>query len=342
MKRFVLSVAILTMLVGTATADLEVYLPLDSSLADASGKGRNGVLTNGTLGTNGYVDAQIGKGLDLGLVDESKAFLEVTKTDGDYVTVNYTLPEAGSIALWYKTAPMHYNYESLWDNSGTSAAPADNWECWIDHWGPGNLYARSPDGEDGRWNDDDNKAVYYALTNYPTYFEEWFHVTVTWEKNTDTTMEMNMFINGVLVDTAPMMTYMPAGSKIYLGGGHDGNTYGIGVWDEFAVWSTKLTDVQVAAVYSNGVLAWDQAGIPGDLNGDGAVNSGDLDLVRGNWGTNNAAGDANADGVVNSGDLDIVRANWGTQAAASAVPEPASLLLVLLAGVSLALSRRSR
>ncbi len=80
--------------------------------------------------------------------------------------------------------------------------------------------------------------------------------------------------------------------------------------------------------------------LPGDLNGDGVVNSGDLDLVRGHWGTTDPAGDANGDGIVNSGDLDIVRANWGATLAA-AVPEPGAITLLLLAGLA-AVSRRRR
>ena len=84
-------------------------------------------------------------------------------------------------------------------------------------------------------------------------------------------------------------------------------------------------------------------GLPGDLNGDGAVNSGDLDLVRGNWGRTDATssldGDATDDGIVNSADLDVVRANWGSTAAAS-VPEPGVLMLVLAGFLSLALRRK--
>ena len=82
--------------------------------------------------------------------------------------------------------------------------------------------------------------------------------------------------------------------------------------------------------------------LPGDLNGDGFVNSGDLDLVRGNWGQNvsgPAQGDATGDGIVNSADLDVVRSNWGATEA-SAVPEPGFLALILCLLPSLLFSRR--
>ena len=88
-----------------------------------------------------------------------------------------------------------------------------------------------------------------------------------------------------------------------------------------------------------------QATLPGDLNGDGHVNSGDLDIVRAGWGQSvtpgdAAAGDPSGDGKVGSGDLDIVRANWGTTDAA-AVPEPGSSML-LLGAVLACLSVRRR
>ncbi len=71
------------------------------------------------------------------------------------------------------------------------------------------------------------------------------------------------------------------------------------------------------------------ARIPGDLNGDGVVNTGDLDLVRSNWGLsvtkgNTLRGDANGDGVVNTGDLDLIRANWGATLPAAAFAAPMS------------------
>lgn len=101
--------------------------------------------------------------------------------------------------------------------------------------------------------------------------------------------------------------------------------------------SDDIMEVEVLAVYG---------AIPGDLNDDGAVNSGDLDIVRGAWGQTVEAGclpcgDPSGDGVVNSSDLDIVRANWGAGAAAAAVPEPAVCSL-LFAALTLASIRRRR
>lgn len=74
-------------------------------------------------------------------------------------------------------------------------------------------------------------------------------------------------------------------------------------------------------------------GKPGDLSGDLAVGSDDLDIVRANWGRsvvpgNLADGDANGDGTVGSADLDIVRAHWGEEST-TAVPEPAAWWLLI-------------
>ena len=74
--------------------------------------------------------------------------------------------------------------------------------------------------------------------------------------------------------------------------------------------------------------------IDGDLNDDGSVNSGDLDIVREHWGDTVTAGDLlsgdpSGDGFVGSADLDIVRGNWGNTAAA-AVPEPGMVVLAVM------------
>ena len=97
-------------------------------------------------------------------------------------------------------------------------------------------------------------------------------------------------------------------------------------------------------IYAISVIGESSQGIPGDLNGDGFVGSGDLDIVRAAWGQTVEAGcllcgDPSGDGMVGSADLDIVRANWGATGAAAAVPEPACLALVCMA-IGMLLGRR--
>ncbi|MCC6682996.1 MAG: hypothetical protein IT445_19015 [Phycisphaeraceae bacterium] len=83
---------------------------------------------------------------------------------------------------------------------------------------------------------------------------------------------------------------------------------------------------------------------PGDANADGQVNLADLQILGDNWQSGAAQwsqADFTGDGVVNLADLQIIGDNWGFGAAADigydealqslglAVPEPASLLLIL-------------
>ena len=52
-------------------------------------------------------------------------------------------------------------------------------------------------------------------------------------------------------------------------------------------------------------------GITGDIDGNGAVDGGDLAALLGNWGGSGAT-DLNGDGVTNGGDLATLLANWGS------------------------------
>jgi len=96
--------------------------------------------------------------------------------------------------------------------------------------------------------------------------------------------------------------------------------------------------------------------IPGDINADGLVNLTDLGILAGNWGSTNGwwlKGDMNQDLLVDLTDLGILAGAWGATGlsgeagldgsvplAALAIPEPASLALLGLAG--LALLKRTR
>jgi hypothetical protein len=53
------------------------------------------------------------------------------------------------------------------------------------------------------------------------------------------------------------------------------------------------------------------APVPGDLNGDGVVNTLDLSILLSDWGTSNPSADINHDGTVNVLDLSLLLAHWG-------------------------------
>ncbi len=82
----------------------------------------------------------------------------------------------------------------------------------------------------------------------------------------------------------------------------------------------------------------------GDLDGDGFVGITDLNVVLSNWNQfvppGDPAADPSGDGFIGIEDLNIVLGNWnaGTLPPTSAVPEPATLMLLMLGG-ALSLSR---
>ena len=67
--------------------------------------------------------------------------------------------------------------------------------------------------------------------------------------------------------------------------------------------------------------------LEGDANGDGIVDSADLDVIRAYWCQTVSAGDSSqgdltGDGMVNSADLDLIRGNWGAVSSVPAAPAP--------------------
>lgn len=88
------------------------------------------------------------------------------------------------------------------------------------------------------------------------------------------------------------------------------------------------------------------APMPGDANGDGAVDEDDAVILAAHWGQTDWAtwsdGDFNRDGKVNAADASILAANWGNHARdAEGVPEPGATVLILTLALA-ALRQRTR
>ena len=115
-----------------------------------------------------------------------------------------------------------------------------------------------------------------------------------------------------------------------------------GMLDDFAVWDRALSDAEILDIFGGAeIMNGGGPALEGDMNGDGVVNSADLDMVRGSWGLAvepGTSGDGNGDGYVNSADLDLVRGNWGASLPAS-VPEP-SVVAMLIAAAMMLVRRR--
>ena len=159
MARFLLALLLVPVFVVGASAEgLEVYLPLNGNALDASGHGRDGtVVVRSAFASADWVTAQVGQGLDFSHMYQTRADLEANKTDGAYVEVDYTLPESGTIAVWYQVfddgdplTDNSYHFQTLWDNSGHGGDLSwDVWEAWIQR--SDRLFVRVADGVVSDW-----------------------------------------------------------------------------------------------------------------------------------------------------------------------------------------------
>ena len=90
--------------------------------------------------------------------------------------------------------------------------------------------------------------------------------------------------------------------------------------------------------------------IAGDANNDGKVDGSDVTILAGNWqkgvGDGQTAdwseGDFNGDGKVDGSDVTILAGNWqyGVEASAASVPEPSTLVMILVGFVAFMMRKR--
>lgn len=284
-----------------------VHLPLDRHVRNVGSGGNDldGLLVDGSLGTSSYVAGKVEKALKLDNPDRT--------TGGDVVSIPYEITDIGTVSLWINPTDW-YNYQTIFDNS----VDANDWEMWI--YDSGVLRFRV-------------EADSYASCDLNNLGApgDWFHLAATWVRD-GSGVALSLFVNGELRET-DIGSWVDPGDTFFLAGGNTGNDHGKTTFDDLRIYDTLLTSDEIWALYRGQIIEY--AGIPGDLDGDGAVGSGDLDVVRAHWGEqvppgNYSLGDADGDGAVGSADLDIVRGNWGENAGTvpASVPEPGIVMLL--------------
>ena len=224
-----------------------VHLELNGDLTNsgAGGSQYDGVIEiiGSQGGTPAFVTGQYGQGLainpDMTYPGGTGA---VPINNGNDVAIPYTLPDEGTIAMWYNFQSPHYNYTGIFNNS----SDGDQWEGWAESW------TRTIDGVSGHCFGA-RAGGYYNQSMYHLYSDGWQHLALTWDRNDadPTKCDFTVYYNGATHSGARLTNkgWDAPGDTFYLGGNH-GNSCGNGVWDDVRIYDVCLTDNQVAAIMS--------------------------------------------------------------------------------------------
>jgi glycerophosphoryl diester phosphodiesterase len=277
----------------------------------------NATLVTGPAGAASFTEGVHGQALTLDNPDAG--------TGGDYASIPYHLPDAGTIAFWCKPSD-YYQYQTIFDNSTNP----DDWEMWI--------YS---DGR-ARFRIQDTAYTTFDLDALegPNH---WYHMALTWFR-TGSNVVLNMYVDGLLRDVAEG-PWVDPGETFFLAGGNPGNDLGRLSLDDFRIYDTVLTTDEIAAMFLDKETT-DM--IPGDANDDGQVDDQDASILASHWLTAGEAtwwdGDFNGDGAVNDADAAVLAAHWhqGGEASGSgpAASEPGTAALLAAGSLAVASVRR--
>jgi hypothetical protein len=194
--------------------------------AGSGGAAYNGTLVDGANGNASYVSGPFGQAISL---QQDAPMI----SDGDFVSVDYTMPEEGTLTFWAKPGDF-YNYLSVFDNN----VEGNDWEMWI----YGNGIARFRIQADS--------YVSFDL-NTLGGANEWYHFAMTWKKGEDgNTVGMSMFVDGEHV-AGDDGAWVEPGDKIGIGGGQLNQAGNVG-FDDFRIYEEVLSTQQIRDIY-NGV-----------------------------------------------------------------------------------------
>jgi len=180
----------------------------------------------------------------------------------------------------------------------------------------GNLPTRGfdPVGWDGVVDDQDIDYVYANFGDWAD-IQQSVYIDLSCDMNGDLVVDQNDVCDLVLnilgtqfgdvnldgvVDSADRAIATDAANFNMPGGWAQGDMNGDGFVDQ--------TDVDII----DGVVDPCAASCAGDLDGTGAVGSGDLAILLAAWGSSDAAADLDGSGTVGSGDLAVLLAAWGS------------------------------
>ncbi|MGD9126937.1 MAG: acetylxylan esterase [Planctomycetia bacterium] len=249
----------------------------------------------------------------------------------DAVSIDQEVLDGGSfsIVFWAKaaTGTTGYFLSDSANNSNLFARRFDNGgdsqlSGWIDGINFGNI---GDEGyEDGSW-----------------AFVVWNQHVIIYNEET---CKQEWYVNGELIRQVTPDDFAGLQSDLYLGNRADLLRDFKGWIDDLQIYNWALDEDQVETLYNSpGTVA--PLGVPGDANQDGVVDASDATILAGNWQAHSATwamGDFNGDGVVNASDATILAGNWQYGTSANTVPEPSTILLLLVGVGSLLMIRCCR
>jgi hypothetical protein len=133
--------------------------------------------------------------------------------------------------------------------------------------------------------------------------DEWAHMVGVYRPGEQTEIYVNGDLKEVSDIDIPDEQYSDNGLPVLIGSRNEcGNCGWVGSIDDVALWNRALSDIEVAELFQNGISGGQ---IPGDFNGDGALDAIDIDDLTSQsaGGTNPPAYDLNQDALVNDGDI---------------------------------------
>jgi len=304
---------------GAIDDGLVSYWPLDGGFNDTQ-SGNDGTLM-GTDTTANFTAGKLGQGIDLDGVDQH-VVIGGDESQFDFLNQDF------SISAWFRVDALNKDWQAL-----IAKGEGNRWR----------VHRRG--GEDElTWNGGNAD-----VPNHDTPINDGqFHHFVGVSRQG---VGVEMWQDGVLIISGPA----PANSDndnanpVMIGANPDTNPNRSwdGVVDDVAIWGRALEPGEIGALYNGGAGATitDLLGVVGeDVNGDGNIDILDYEIIRDHMGqapATQAEGDTNFDSRVDLVDFKNWKAAFNA-AAPAAVPEPASLGLLLLAAAACGVGTRRR